>query len=126
MKLLLACATVLCGALLATASGAAALDLPVWRPGEPVPALPAYRGDRISLELVSPAVRTAYARAVPLHTSSRPAPMASLGLASLDRVAEALGGATFQPEFMGETPPAAGAQAADFTSFFIVSLARGT
>ena len=50
----------------------------------------------------------------------------ALGLAGVDRVAADLGGAIFEPEFPGETPPPPGSNAIDFTTFYIVHLPPGT
>src|SRR5262249_2050457 len=49
----------------------------------------------------------------------------SLGLASLDREAAALGGAWFEPEFLGERAPIAGSDEIDWTSFYRVHLPPG-
>src|SRR5262245_25431240 len=126
MKPFPALVVVLGGVLVAGASAASPLDLPVWRPGQPLLELPAYRGDQISLQLTSTASRLAYARlSPPGFSSSRPARATSVGLASLDRLAAALGGATFEPEFVGESPLAV-ATASVFCSFFIVTLPPGT
>ena len=73
-------------------------------------------GDAFVLRLSPAAARAA--RVVPTGMSRATA----LGLAGLDGVAADLGGATFEPEFPGETPPPPGSDATDFTAFYIVHL----
>src|SRR5690242_13307461 len=48
--------------------------------------------------------------------------LAKLGLARMDALAEALGGVSFEPEFLGETAPPAGSNAVDFTTFWVAHL----
>src|SRR5690349_6523915 len=87
-------ASALAGAALAHAAGFTAIP----RPG----AAPRHMPDAFVLRLTPAAARLA--RVVPA-----PAGLArSLGLAGIDRVAADLGGATFEPEFPGETPPSPG------------------
>ena len=96
------------------------LDLPVWKPGVSTLGAAAYRGDRLSIRLAPEAARVARAGRPARPAASRHASPV-LGIASLDRVAAALGGATFEPEFRGEVPPADPA-APDFTAYYLVKL----
>ncbi len=87
----------------------------------PVPVAPGVRhlGDSFVLRLKPDAARAARA------TPARLGAAGPLGLAGLDALAGELGGATFEPEFPGETPPPAGSGATDFTAFYIVHLPPG-
>jgi subtilisin family serine protease len=103
-------------------------DLPVLAPGQRA-VLGAsvrgwYAGDALELTLAPRPAHALYARA----NSARAAGATRLdrsGIASLDRVAAALGGATFAPEFAGERVPPAGGRARDFTRYQIVHLPPG-
>src|SRR5437762_6364107 len=75
--------------VLASDARAARLDRPVWHGAPGDTALPAYRGDRLSLELSPPAA--AAARSTIARAPGHAAPMPALGLPALDRVALALG-----------------------------------
>jgi subtilisin family serine protease len=112
----------LCLALL-SGSPALALDLPVFRPerGERLSA-PAYLGDRLELRLRPAAAAASRAAAAAAPASVR---LERLGAAGVDRLAQELGGAWFEPEFRGETPPPAGSNEADFTAFYVVHLPEG-
>jgi len=115
----------LCGLGLLGQARAQALELPVRRTGGDVVAAPAYLGDRVEIRLrpqAAAAVRRA--RPAPQGESAHPA-LARVGVASLDRLAAALGGARFEPEFLGETPPPAGSDEPDFTAFYRVLLPPG-
>ncbi len=103
------------GLLLAAPTNARTLDLPVRRPGDVSVAGPAYLGDRLSVRLRPSAARAALGRAVRGARSER------LGIAALDQVARSMGGAWFEPEFEGESPPA-DPNATDFTTFYLVHL----
>src|SRR5262249_60871092 len=84
---------------------ASGLDLPVATPAQSVPA-PYYRGDVLELQLSPAAARQALPRG---SGPSRALRTDRIGVASLDAVAASLGsGATFEPEFQGETPPEPG------------------
>ncbi|HKQ58151.1 MAG TPA: S8 family serine peptidase [Candidatus Eisenbacteria bacterium] len=102
----------------ATGVHARTLDLPVRVVGGPEVEAPAYLGDVLTVRL-----RPAAARAR-LATAAAARPRVS-GLASLDATAQALGGAWFEPEFKGETPPPEGSGRTDFTAFLIVHLPPG-
>jgi chitodextrinase len=78
--------------------------------------------DRIELRLDAAAAATARV-AIPLASRAvRGDHLDHLGVAAVDRVAAELGGAWFEPEFRDETPPAAGSDEIDFTSFYVVHL----
>ena len=101
---------------------AAPLTLPVHYPGDSVGA-PCYAGDVLELQLVPRAARAVHP---PGAAPTRAGRVGALGVAAVDVMAAAFG-ATFEPEFVGETVPelfAAGAP--DFTGFQIVHLAPGT
>ena len=112
----------------------AALVLMVWLPGAnasgaaganpagPPPWSPEVRhlSDSFVLRLSPAAARAARVTPAALGRAG------ALGLASLDRIADDLGGATFEPEFPGETSPPPGSGATDFTTFYIVHLPPGT
>jgi subtilisin family serine protease len=111
------------------AAPAAALDLPVVNPAlEPIESA-AYRADRIELRLAPEASRLA-AIAVASQRAAEPArlqrpALGGLGVPAIDRVAAALGGARFVPEFRGEVPPAPGSGLVDLAAFFLVDLPAG-
>jgi len=84
---------------------------------------PAYVADRLELRVAREAAGALTARGVHAMAARRPH-LEQLGLAAVDRVAGDLG-AWFEPEFAGETPPAAGSNAPDFTTFYIVHLPPG-
>src|SRR6185369_11422957 len=106
----------------ASSAKAARLALPIARPGV---ALPAYRGDCLELQLrpgaasLARATRRATALAAPNDQ------LATLGVTSIDAVAAALGGVTFEPEFRGERAPRPGERRTDFTAFYVVTLPAG-
>jgi subtilisin family serine protease len=106
------------GIMVATAAHARMLDLPIRRPGVAHLAGPAYLGDRLGVKLRPSAARTTSGLAV------RGARSDQIGIASLDRAARSLGGAWFEPEFKGETPPV-DPNATDFTTFYLVHLPAG-
>ena len=106
--------------LLPAVAGAAVLDLPVQRPGAAVGS-PSYAGDLVELRLAPLAARNAHPRGAG-PTRARQA--LRLGLASVDAVSASLGGCVFEPEFVGETPPADPAEP-DFTAFWLVHLPAG-
>src|SRR5262245_41797478 len=99
--------------LLAPQARARTLDLPVRKAGRAEAAAPAYLGDRLSIRLQPWA-----SRAVPLRREAR----GPLGLTGPDLAARALGGAWFEPEFRGETPPPEGSGRIDFSAFYLVHL----
>jgi hypothetical protein len=110
-------------ALVALPRPAPALDLPV-RSSSSTAARPArgLRDDCIEIRLTQSAT-SGLRRNRPGATSHRVT--STLGLASLDaagRVANAIG---YEPEFVGETPPAPGSRRTDFTAFYRVWLAPG-
>jgi hypothetical protein len=97
---------------------AAALPLkfPVRRAGEPVVSRgPAYAGDVLEVRLTPEASRAAFARNAGQEQFS------ALGTFDLDRLSDDLG-VSFTSEFEGETPPAEGSKAPDFTAFYIAHL----
>ena len=107
------------------AAPVAAENEDVWLPGPARTAFSVrYLEDSFVLRL-----NPAAARAVPVvstrPTVAGPGPVGPLGLASLDRVAADLGGATFEAEFPGESAPAPGSGATDLTTFYIVHLPPG-
>jgi subtilisin family serine protease len=109
---------VIVGFGLAGPGPALALDLPIRHPGRDAIAAPAFLGDRLEIQLrPGPARDARRARAEP-----GVARFAALGVASIDRVAASLGGARFEHEFPGETPPGPGSDEPDFTAFYRVLL----
>ncbi|MFN8589772.1 MAG: S8 family serine peptidase [Candidatus Eisenbacteria bacterium] len=118
MRALLTSLLALCVAAVASA---ATLDLPVQRAGEPL-APPFYRGDVLELRLAPGAARIAQ----PLRAGAvRDGARGALGVAGVDATARALGGATFEPEFVGETAPLPGDDRDDLTAFHVVHLPAG-
>ncbi len=117
--------------LVAPAAPARALDLPVRDPDRDVIDGPSYRSDALELRLAPAASRQAAIGVASARLATTPAgPSArvrlpELGVARVDGVARALGGATFEPEFRGETPPGVDSGAPDLAAFFIVHLPRG-
>jgi subtilisin family serine protease len=97
-------------------------DLPRAKAGEEG-ARGAYRADRLEIRLSAPSALGTRSRYV---AAERAGTLSALGLASVDAVASALGGARFEPEFRGESPPSPGSGATDFTAFYVVHLAPGT
>src|SRR5262245_47593152 len=93
---------------------AKSLEWPVWRSGAPLRAVPAYRGDRISIQL-----RPEVARALRARVARYPS--GNVGVSGIDRVLSDLG-ARLEPEFRGETSPPPGSGATDFTTFYLVDL----
>jgi len=89
-------------------------------PQAPAAAAPAYAPDRLVMRLRAGPAREVAARAASA-LGARAAELDRLGVAALDRVAARFG-ARFEPEFRGESPPAAGSAAIDFTAFWIVHL----
>ncbi|MEO5989868.1 MAG: S8 family serine peptidase [Candidatus Eisenbacteria bacterium] len=116
-------AIVLVIALLASAAPAAGLDMPVWRDGMGVPPPAFYRGDVLEIRLAPSAASSVHPRGAP-PTSAKV--VSKVGVAAVDRVAAAMGGATFRPEFRGEIAPDWGDDATDFTAFHLVHLPQGT
>jgi subtilisin family serine protease len=112
--------------LLALALGSAlpaaalTLDLPVRRAGQgaAVPA-PAYLGDVFELRLGPSAAPLGAARTAGLARAE------GLGVAGVDRLANALGGVWFEPEFRGATAPAEGSGEPDLTAFYVAHLPPG-
>jgi subtilisin family serine protease len=105
--------------LAATPAGAALrLKLPVRSAGSSVPA-PAYQGDLFELTLTRPAARVAAARGAGLER------MVALGILPLDRLAAAMDGVWFEPEFRSEAPPEEGSDEPDFTTFYLAHLPPG-
>ncbi len=115
-------ALILMLALMAAAAPAAGLDLPVWRDGMGAPPTAFYRGDVLEIRLAPAAAGIAHPRGA-APTSARP--VSRLGVAAVDRVAAALGGATFRPEFRAEIAPERNDDAIDFTAFHLVQLPPG-
>src|SRR5262245_25629361 len=99
--------------LLGSQAQARTLDLPVRKAGRAEAAAPAYLGDRLTIRLQPWA-----SRAVPVRLEAR----GPLGLTGPDLAARALGGAWFEPEFKGETPPppegSEGSGHIDFSAFY--------
>ena len=87
------------------------------QPGTLAPGTPSYSGEAFEIRVNS---RTAAALVIP----ARPGRLRQVGVPGLDRAAAALG-AWFEPEFIGEAPPAPGNAGTDFTSFLIVHLPDG-
>ena len=104
-------------ALLGAPARAAGLELPVWTPGSNV-AAPCYRGDVLELRLAPAAARAVLPRGA---GPTRARAVGRLGVASVDALAGPLGLVAFEPEFRGETPPAAPDEP-DFTAFQLVHL----
>ncbi len=102
---------------------AARLALPVAVAGAPAPAAPYFAGDRLLVRLRPAASQFLSARrAGPTRSGLQ---MRS-GLNSLDAVAASLGGATFEPEFVGEhAPDPASGDTLDFSAFMIVHIPEG-
>lgn len=115
-------ALVLLLVLVGSAAQAAGLDLPVWRDGTGVPPAAYYRGDVLEIRLAPAAAGRAHPRGA-APTSART--VSRLGVEAVDRLAAVLG-ATFRPEFRGETAPEWGDDATDFTAFHLVQLPPGT
>jgi len=120
---------ILLGSLgLSTAALARTLDLPVRDPARETIEAPSYRADVLEIRLAPQASRTA-ALAVGAARRAAPGParpaLAELGVDAVDEAAAALGGARFEPEFRGETPPAPGADGPDLAAFFLVRLPAG-
>lgn len=108
---------------------ARALDLPVRDPARETLDGPAYRADVLEIRLRPAASRLA-AGAVATARLAAPAGararLALLGVPGVDRVAAALGGVRFEPEFRGEVPPPEGSDAPDLAAFYLVHLPAGT
>ena len=119
----LAVAALLAAAGAAHSADRAALRYPVVDLKRTTPTGPAYVADRIEIQVARGAAASLSARAVHAVAAARPH-LERLGLAEADRVAANLG-AWFEPEFAGETPPAEGSGARDFTTFYIVHLPDG-
>src|SRR5687768_18016058 len=96
----------------------ATLEWPVWQPGTELRHLPAYRGDRVSVQLRAPAVQAILARSAAF-------PARSVGLTALDQALAELG-ARLEPEFRGVRPPARSSTGTDLSTFFLVDLSPGT
>lgn len=110
-------------------ASALTLDLPVRRPGAAQRiAAPAYAGDVLILQLRSEAAARAFATRQARAArgfATGDEPVSTLDVAAVDAVASRLGGATFDPQFRGESPPVPGSDAPDFTSFYVVRLPAG-
>ena len=100
-----------------------ALDLPVRDPRREAVTGPAYVADRVELRL-APAAALRARGLRPDAAAPASAAMPRLGVATVDALAAGLG-ATFEPEFRGERPPAPGSRDADFTAFYIARLPEG-
>lgn len=116
-------AAVLAAALVLTfaaSPASAALDLPVRAFGD-ASATPGYASEVIEVQLAPAAARAAHPRAA---GPTRAGAVASLGVRALDRLASDLG-ATFEPEFAGESAPESNVRGGDLTAFHLVHLPAG-
>ena len=116
-------------------NASAALRLPVVDLARGAPSGPAYVSDRLEIRL-SPAAAAAARAMVPgsaagtalvsgASAPSRRFRVTRVGAAAVDQAAASLG-AWFENEFVGESAPAPGSVATDFTSFYVVHLPEGT
>src|SRR6185295_13222422 len=105
------------GFLLLAPAAARGATPPVAIAGPTTPALSFPAPDRFTIQLRPQASRAAFA----VRAS---APARRLGLSSADRILAAIPGAWIEPEFRGDSPPAAEG-AADFAAFYVVHLPQG-